>query len=190
MSGAACAAHNSQTPSRSSIATEPPSKAVVRLSGARRALAREHGRNAGLRRAQSPRSGPPGRRRPRSRCRSIGDFVRHQSARPLPALKRNSTTRRNALCTGVHDRSHRPGICFFTAGERPGSAASLARPKLIAAACVVVLTALGWLALGVDGRQTAAACLATLCRPTSRAVLSVADTSRSSPQCGRRWCWP
>ena len=55
------------------------------------------------------------------------------------------------------------GFAFLPPAEA-GLGAAFARPKLIAVACVVVLTALGWLALGADGRRTAAA-FGALCRP-------------------------
>ena len=84
LSGAACAAHSSQTPRVSSAVTEPREQGGGAVVGPRRALADQHGGDAAG--GQRNRRGQAGRaaahhdgRRPFRRC--YGVFVRHQSAR-------------------------------------------------------------------------------------------------------------
>ena len=89
--GAAFSAHSSQTPSVASAVTEPPSRAVVRVSGMRGTFSREHGRNAGASERDARRSGPPVRRRPRLPCRCPICSASKRSF--LLVLKRISTTR-------------------------------------------------------------------------------------------------
>jgi predicted metal-binding membrane protein len=64
------------------------------------------------------------------------------------------------------------GFAFLPPGEA-GLGAVFARPKLIASACVVVLTALGWLALALMATG-GGGFLATLCRPAA-APLNASD---------------
>ena len=84
LSGAACAAHRSQTPSveRGDGTGEQGGGAVV---GGARAACRPARWRCRRRRARSPRSARPARRPPRSRWPSV-HFVRHQSARSCLAL--------------------------------------------------------------------------------------------------------
>ena len=55
---------------------------------------------------------------------------------------------------GVTDFAHQPALAHLSAAETRLSAV-LARPRRIAIACVVALTALGWLALGLMAADSA-----------------------------------
>ena len=65
----------------------------------------------------------------------------------------------------VTDLAHRPALTHLTAAERRLSTA-LARPRLIAVACIAALTALGWLTLGLiaAGSGDASRAWQALCR--------------------------